>query len=49
MPGANELSTVEWHSAHVMPTRVSVFWPLLDLADDADDRVELQQRDGRRR
>ena len=22
MPGANELSTVEWHSAQVMPTRV---------------------------
>ena len=28
MPGANELSTVEWHSAQVMPTRVSVSLPL---------------------
>ena len=28
MPGANELSTVEWHSAQVMPTRVSVSTPL---------------------
>ena len=23
MPGANELSTVEWHSAHSMPTELS--------------------------
>ena len=28
MPGANESSTVEWHSAQVMPTRVSVSAPL---------------------
>ena len=28
MPGANELSTVEWHSAQVMPTRVSGSTPL---------------------
>ena len=28
MPGANELSTVEWHSAQVVPTRVSVSCPL---------------------
>ena len=28
MPGANELSTVEWHSAQVTPTRVSVSAPL---------------------
>ena len=27
MPGANESSTVEWHSAQVMPTRVSVSLP----------------------
>jgi hypothetical protein len=28
IPGANELSTVEWQSAQVMPTRVSVSTPL---------------------
>src|SRR5512138_1879604 len=28
MPGANELSTVEWHNAQVVPTWVSVSWPL---------------------
>ena len=27
MPGAKALSTVEWHSAQVMPTRVSVSFP----------------------
>src|SRR3546814_10186998 len=28
MPGANESSTVEWHSAQVVPTRVNVSTPL---------------------
>src|SRR5262245_40665148 len=27
-PGTNELSTVEWHSAQVKPTRVTVSLPL---------------------
>src|SRR5688572_2917212 len=45
MPGANESSTVEWHSAQVMPTRVSVP-ERVTVPLDADDRVQAQQLDG---
>ena len=50
MPGANESSTVEWHSAQVIPTSrqridsVDVF----DRPLHADDGVELQQSNRRR-
>ena len=47
MPGANELSTVEWHSEHRIPTPVSL--PDASNAPDAHDCVELEQREGRRR
>ena len=48
MPGAKELSTVEWHSAHSMPTELSRA-AAVEEALDADHRVQLQQRqrDGR--
>ena len=47
IPGITESSTVEWHSAQVMPTlRERVLAVLGDhRALDADDRVELEQRD----
>ena len=42
MPGANELSTVEWQSAHWMP--IDLILPLLvEDAGDADHGVELEQ------
>jgi hypothetical protein len=47
MPGANELSTVEWHKAQVMPTRVSVSAPLIvPTVPYTDHGVELQQCNG---
>ena len=50
MPGANESSTVEWQSAQVTPTRVSVSLPSIvsTLPCTADHSVQLQQGDGRR-
>ena len=47
MPGANESSTVEWQSAHWMPDRAQAA-PPVEEAGDADDGVELQQRERRR-
>ncbi len=44
MPGANESSTVEWQSAHVIPTLRELVG-VVDLADDAHDGVQLQQGD----
>ena len=48
MPGANESSTVEWHSAHVMPTRVSVSLPstVSTVPFRPTTAFELEQRDG---
>ena len=48
MPGANESSTVEWQSAHWMPDRRAAR-RAVEEARDADDRVQLQQRQRRRR
>ena len=43
MPGITESSTVEWHSAQVMPTRGEGVLAVLgdDRALDADHRVQL--------
>ena len=47
MPGAKESSTVEWQSAHWMPTDRRL--ARVEEAGHADDGVELQQRQRRRR
>jgi hypothetical protein len=46
MPAITELSTVEWQRAHVTPSRVIV---RVHGRLNTDDRVHLEQRDGRRR
>ena len=46
MPGANESSTVEWQSAHWMPT-LTMLVVAVEEARDADDGVQLQQRQRR--
>ena len=48
IPGANESSTVEWQRAQVMPIELSEP-PLSKNALDADDRVQLQERERGRR
>ncbi len=48
MPGMTELSTVEWQSAQVTPSRVMWLFEST-VAWMAHDRVHLEQRDRRRR
>ena len=43
MPVVSELSTVEWQSAQVMPTRRELTG-FVDFAHHADDSIQPQQR-----
>ena len=43
MPGASESSTVEWHSAQVMPTQRNCWPVIVEESAHADDRIELEE------